>query len=183
MEELKKLTDGFEVITVGSSAGGYMATLAAAKLGAGRCFNFSGQFFLESQGGEFVEEAINQNYIYKNIIELVEKSDCIVYYFVPFFSENDEKQRVCVENLKNIKEFNFNSDVHATTMFPGNMPFVISLDEKRLDRLYRHYRNKKINRILFLCVTMKIRSISIAIKLAADLIKYKVDKGRGKVWI
>lgn len=106
-----------------------------------------------------------------------------MYYFVPFFSENDEKQRVCVENLKNIKEFNFNSDVHATTMFPGNMPFVISLDEKRLDRLYRHYRNKKINRILFLCVTMKIRSISIAIKLAADLIKYKVDKGRGKVWI
>lgn len=39
-------TQGFEVTTVGVSSGGYAASIAAAKLGAARCFDFSGQFSL-----------------------------------------------------------------------------------------------------------------------------------------
>lgn len=183
LEELKRLTNGFEIVTVGSSAGGYMAALAAVKLEALRCFDFSGQFFLESVGGKFVDEAIKQDYIYKNITKLIEDSKCIVYYFVPFFSKNDEKQRMCVKNFKNVKEFDFKSDIHATTMFPGNMPFIISLDEKRLDRFYRRYENKKIDRVFFLCVTMKIRGISVVTKLAVDLIKHKIFKEGWESWI
>ncbi|HAU87813.1 MAG TPA: hypothetical protein DCW90_20700 [Lachnospiraceae bacterium] len=40
---LKQLTEGYDVITVGSSAGGYMAALMAAELSAKACFDFAGQ--------------------------------------------------------------------------------------------------------------------------------------------
>lgn len=46
IDYLKTATKGFEVTTVGVSSGGYVASIVAAKLGAKRCFDFSGQFSL-----------------------------------------------------------------------------------------------------------------------------------------
>ena len=43
---LRDLTNGFEVMTVGISAGGYIAALAAAKLNTKKCYDFSGQVSL-----------------------------------------------------------------------------------------------------------------------------------------
>lgn len=46
IEFLKEITQGYQIITVGSSAGGYMSALVGAKLNAHLAFSFSGQFSL-----------------------------------------------------------------------------------------------------------------------------------------
>ena len=47
LDFLKKETHGFKVVTIGSSAGGYAATLFGGKLAAEQVICFNGQFCLE----------------------------------------------------------------------------------------------------------------------------------------
>lgn len=46
IEYLKQETNGFEIVTVGVSSGGYIAAIIAVTLNATMCFDFSGQFSL-----------------------------------------------------------------------------------------------------------------------------------------
>ena len=83
---LKSLVKHKKVITVGSSAGGYLATVFGILLDADVVFNFSGQFVL-------TEEVINEYSLltkYKNdktrskyysLLPLIENSTVQIYYF------------------------------------------------------------------------------------------------------
>ena len=46
---MQQLTAGFDLVTVGNSAGGYMASLMGYLLNADRIFCFSGQFILDEK--------------------------------------------------------------------------------------------------------------------------------------
>ena len=46
---LKSLTDGYEIVTVGNSAGGYAAVLFGCLLNAKKVFTISGQFFFTNK--------------------------------------------------------------------------------------------------------------------------------------
>jgi hypothetical protein len=70
---LKEETKGYKVITVGNSAGGYMAVLAGVLLGAERVFNFSGQYSLR-----IIENCIETNELLKNIRMILETSIMIL---------------------------------------------------------------------------------------------------------
>lgn len=49
LDFLRKETEGYDVYTIGSSAGGYMAMLAGSLLQVKRIYSFSGQFDISSE--------------------------------------------------------------------------------------------------------------------------------------
>ena len=68
---LKSLTDGYEIVTVGNSAGGYAAVLFGCLLNAEKVFTRSGQFFFTNkevfeteEGKELMKKwGITDNYV------------------------------------------------------------------------------------------------------------------------
>lgn len=150
LEFLKKLTEGYRVITVGSSAGGYMAVLSAIKLNAEYCINFSGQYRIADDLG---------NPFY-NLTDMLDNYRGKIFYFVPAHCDNDKEQYCLVEKKECIKIFFFNESKHASTMLIGNMSYIISMTEKNLLQLHRKYSGEKINKIEFLLHTVPLHKIS-----------------------
>lgn len=144
LELLKDLTKGFKVVTIGSSAGGYMAVLTAVKLHAVYCINFSGQYKIEEKIGN----------LYSNLCPLLKDYRGKIYYFVPAYCQGDKEQYQLIEGEKSVRCFYFADDRHASTMLTGNMPYIIGEEQERLEALYKKYSDKKINRIEFLIGTV-----------------------------
>lgn len=146
LDLLKTLTKGYRVVTIGSSAGGYMAVLAAIKLEACYCLNFSGQYK--------ISDAFSNPY--KDISGMLDYYTGEIFYFVPAYCKNDIEQYQLVENKKCVKRFLFNDDRHASTMLTGNMPYIVGNSADKLQRLYTVYSGKKIGKIGFLFHTVPI---------------------------
>ena len=146
LELLKDLTKGFKVVTIGSSAGGYMAVLAAIKLNAAYCINFSGQY-------KIAEDLGNPYY---NLVDLLEDYQGKIFYFVPALCPNDVEQYQLIEGIKCIRGFYFNDNKHASTMLTGNMPYIIESTEERLEQLYDKYCGRRIHKIEFLLYTVPV---------------------------
>lgn len=149
LELLKELTEGYRVITVGSSAGGYMAVLSAAKLNAEFCINFSGQYHISREFGN----------PYDDLVVLLKDYVGKIFYFVPAHYEPDQKQYSSVRTLDCLKAFLFDDDKHASTMFTGNMCYIVDRDEEYLVHLYERYYGKEIGKLHFLFVTVPLRYI------------------------
>lgn len=150
LEFLKALTEGYRVITVGSSAGGYMAVLSAIKLNAEYCINFSGQYLIGADLG---------NPFY-NLTDMLDDYKGKIFYFVPARCDNDKEQYRLVEEKKCVKIFFFNESKHASTMLIGNMSYIINMTEEKLLQLHGKYSGEKINKIGFLFSTVPLHKIS-----------------------
>lgn len=149
IELLKELTDGYKVITIGSSAGGYMAVLSAIKLNAAWCINFSGQYTIDTETDK----------TYQDISELLGEYRGKIFYCVPAFSEQDIMQYKRVERIDSVKTLLFLSKKHADTMFAGNMCCIIDKQEEDLITLWNKYNNKIVGKISFLLRTAPVRTI------------------------
>ena len=130
-EQLREMTEGFRVIAVGNSAGGYMATLMGSLLKADIVYNFSGQFLLEDTTQK-----------YGNICDFVNNN---VMYFFPACCPYDIQQYELVKD-KNICAFGFKTDIHGMSMYKANMPFILAQEKEYLVKLYNHYKDKCIIR-------------------------------------
>ena len=98
-EWLKRETEGYEVVTVGSSAGGYSAVLYGSLLKAKKVIAFNAQFSLKAIADESGEKSNPLVYKYKNndrskYFELKDKlSDAVNYfYFLSVGCEQDMLQ-------------------------------------------------------------------------------------------
>lgn len=142
---LKTLTQGYKVITVGSSAGGYAAVLFGSLLKAHRIFAFSAQYDLTdwlSARNLLATESVSQQYEYVNIISLVKKSMVPIYYFYPAYAEKDIRQRELVKDISNIHTFGIKSKLHGKAVYPNSLPTLLQMDEKELKKLEFNYENK-----------------------------------------
>lgn len=144
LDLLKELTAGYQIITVGSSAGGYMAVLTAIMLNAEYCFNFSGQYH--------ISEHLNNPYY--NLGALVQGYKGSIFYFLPAHWDADRKDYESVKGAECIKAFLFNENKHASTMFTGNMSCIIDKKKEDLLLLYKKYNGREINKFVFLLQTV-----------------------------
>lgn len=149
LDLLKELTRGYKVITVGSSAGGYMAVLAAVKLNAEYCFNFSGQYMIS-------DDLKNP---YTNLTGLLKGYDGDVFYFLPIHCENDKREYESVKNIKCVKVFSFNEDKHAATMLTGNMCYIVGKTREEMLILHKRYSGKLLNKFVFLLQTVQLHKV------------------------
>lgn len=167
IELLKKLTDGYRVITVGSSAGGYMAVLTATKLKAKFCINFSGQYVIS-------RELCNP---YTDISGLLKKYTGSVFYFFPAHCEDDIKQYNFIKNINCVNSFLFNEKKHASTMLTGNMSYIIDKSESELLQLCKVYTQHEISKLDFLFKTVpKSKAVGILEKELKSFFIRKMGK-------
>ena len=166
---LKGLTEGWRVVTVGSSAGGYMAVLAAVKLNAEYFLNFSGQYYISKE----------LNNPYYNLADVMSEYKGQIFYFLPAKCEADRQDYQRVAGIECVKEFLFNDTKHASTMLIGNMSYIIGRSKDELLCLYRRNKGKEINKIVFLIQTVPFGAI---FNILAKEIKGFIIRRMGKHW-
>jgi len=162
LEKLKELSKGYEIVTVGSSAGGYMAMLAGALLKATDCYSFSGQVSLYRENRveihPFLKRYANDREYnkYYDIIQLIKESNTNIWYFYPFYNEADKEEFGCIEDGKCVKGFAFAMKNHAETMYAENMKHIVSKSTKEMENLYFAYKGQAIERDAFFRRTVSV---------------------------
>lgn len=167
LDLMRRLTEGYRIVTVGSSAGGYMAVLAAVKLNAEYCINFSGQYI--------ISETLGNPYIH--LPELLKGYGGQIFYFVPTHCEADQEAYRSVKDCKCICPFLFDDAKHASTMLTGNMSYIIGMNRDLLLNLYSKNQNKEINKFIFLIQTVPpVQVFSIMLHEIKGFIRRKIGK-------
>ena len=169
---LKEKVEGYQVITFGSSAGGYMAMVAGILLKAKYIINNSGNFNINNSlhlESEIIQKAIynENNRPYLDLRNLLVGNVIPIYYFMAGKNDNECQQYSNVKHIDCIKHIPFSEHNHATTVFPGNWVYLI-LNEELLNKLYKQSQSKQLEKIgvLFRTVPRKeaIRIFSHEIK-------------------
>lgn len=181
LDKLKDLTEGYKVITIGVSSGGYMATVAGVELGAESVFSISGQFDISALMLEGINELEENEKKYLNIISKVkEQTKGNIFYFCPIGCENDRLNFEMVKNIDNVKCFLFSSDKHADTVYPFNFPDIFCSKSEKLERL-----SDKYNRVLWSKVRFAMKTFTLCgiIEFVGRVIKGKfILKNIKKMW-
>lgn len=175
---LEKECRGYDVITLGNSAGGYMATLVGVRLPASCVINISGQYSLKESMAKNVlnlnhyqEQEYNQNC---NLVKEIQAEHVTIIYFYSGKCEEDLLQKRYVEQVPYVYSFAFSYAQHGVTMISANYQYILVQDKEKLVSLCNHYAGKIIHRLEFLYYTMGIK---MAIKVIIQTI-YKKFKGK-----
>lgn len=146
-EFLRKETEGYNVVTVGSSAGGNAAILHGSLLNAKYVLAFNPQFEIKSLLKKTTEEInpIIFRYsstigMYFDIIKYMNNTTDI-FYFYSSKSKWDAEQSLYVGYKPNIYNIKFKSSHHGIPFLKVALPVVLNLSVEKLKRLSRvaHY--------------------------------------------
>lgn len=127
---MKKETEGYRCILIGSSAGGYIATLLGTVLNADYVYCFSGYFnlnILNEETWPLIKEKkiFEENSKWYDLRTIITNSKTKVFYFFPMRLKGDRKQADYVKEISNVYSYALNSKVHG-------IPFG---DRENVDRL------------------------------------------------
>ncbi len=131
-----------EIVTVGSSAGGYAATLFGSMLNANICFNFNGQWELFSsivKDGNIVSPLLYE-YQAKNRIDFFDiakpeyDKDC-VFYFLSTKSQWDVLQNEHASSLLNVNRIYFKTSHHGVPFLKSSLNEILQYDKESLKSL------------------------------------------------
>ncbi len=153
---LREKTKGYDVVTIGNSAGGYMAALFGGLLSAKLALNFSGQYVINPN-------ELNDEYYYLkkyahdkfyaqffDIRPFIKANPRVpIMYFFPAKCEQDIKQHALVKDLNNVYDFSFDTDVHGDSMYGRDMPCVIASEPDILQNLHALFKGKLIDPLGF----------------------------------
>lgn len=149
---LKQETKGFDIITLGSSSGGFAAVYYGQLLGAETTYSFNGQFEVDSlltKSSKEVDPILFRNQkdtnlrTYYNIAKYVEDPSRI-FYFRSNKSKWDIEQYDYIKDL-GVNTFSFNTSRHGMPFVTTALPKVLNMD---LDQI-KKFRNKPMNPLVF----------------------------------
>lgn len=151
-EFLKKESEGYSVMTIGSSAGGYAAVLFGSLLLAKRVYTFNGQFELDSlllTSNRIIDpllfrnagSALSRYYDLRNFIS----NKIAIYYFSSLGSAWDNQQYKHIIDIPSMKPILFKTAHHGVPFVKSALPVVINLESEALEKLV----GKKFNSLLF----------------------------------
>lgn len=127
---MRKESEGLKLITVGSSGGGYIATVLGSVLKAECVYSFSGFYDLDILDETIwplikTREAREDNQKWYQLREEVSKSKVPVLYFWPAKLKGDRKQARSIKGVENVHSYKLNSKVHG-------IPFG---DQQHIDKI------------------------------------------------
>ncbi len=145
---LKKETEGYKVVTIGSSAGGYAAVLFGQLIGAVKTYSFNGQFMLHDlleSSSEKINPTIfrnSNNSVISNYFSLKPyiTNPNIIYYFYSLYSEWDVNQYLHVKEL-NINYVAFKTKHHGIPFPKVALSKIINVSQ---DTEFKRYNNSVI---------------------------------------
>ena len=152
IEFLKQETKEYKIIAVGSSAGGYAATLIGSILNAERIFCFSGFFSLNHISydvwylvGEKRNDVIAKRFY--DVQPYIKETHAEVFYIYPGLSKdvvnNDYLQHSYIDREKNVYTFSMNTVNHGVCLPDDILNEFINLDNRELKCLHRKVKRKK----------------------------------------
>lgn len=159
VEFLRKETDGYKIITIGSSSGGYIATIIGILLNAEYVLNFCGQFslneknscfnFFDKELNPFLVEKRNMDNKYFDLSNLLSGSNVPIFYFVSTKSKEDDFQLKMAYNYENINIVKINSDIHGVPFYDFNFCDLINNSKSKLFWIKKVIKNKEVKPIYF----------------------------------
>ncbi|WP_155838541.1 hypothetical protein [Butyrivibrio proteoclasticus] len=153
IEFLSNELAGYNITTCGSSAGGYAATILGIKLGATRIINSCGQFNLydrvDSDPLIAKYQFDNNRNKYYDIKKYLLGNEKGIYYLYPAYSKADVDQNKYIKDVL-VKRFVFNGNVHGQTVKKICYPFLLTMDNKKLDELCKKYDGTIIDSYKFM---------------------------------
>lgn len=152
LEFLKHETEGYEVVTVGSSSGGFAAVLYGQLLGAKHIYSFNGQFEVDSllkKSSKEVDPILfrNQNdthlRAYYDISKFIKEPSRILY-FRSNQSEWDVEQHNHIKGL-GLNTFSFNTNHHGIPFAKTALPNVLNMSFDAISK----FKGRSLNPIFF----------------------------------
>lgn len=144
IEFLNKETEGMRVITVGSSAGGYMSLLAGVLLNAEMIFTFSP-----------IVKLYDGKEKYEDLVPMINKSNSFILYFTPAYSKNDIQQLSYLKSCTNTNMhiYRYKSDIHGEALRRKGRKGLINSSPKFLSFIDKYFLkdkpHKKLIQIIF----------------------------------
>lgn len=174
---LKIETEGYEITTLGSSAGGFAAIIFGQLLNAAKIFSFNGQFEIRSllnSSSEKIDplvfrnkncEAMERWYDTQNFII----NPSTIYYFQSNKSAWDIQQYNQVKELP-INRIQFNTSNHGIPFLKSNLQEVLNLSTENLNKLAN---NAIINPLVF---SIKIVGVFKTIAALQTIVQFGLKK-------
>lgn len=185
---LKKLTDKKKVICVGSSAGGFAATLFGCLLNASYVFSFSGQFslsyILEDPSLQHTNQTLyrygqrsgySEFYDVRNLLR--ESHSTRILYCYPSGSADDFSQAKIVKGFENVYAIGLISNTHGIPFPVECLGYLLNMDERRLLKIYSRFNHQEIRPALFALAAMGIAGFSklfLKRKILGNALKLKM---------
>ena len=131
---LKEETAGYEVVCIGSSAGGYMATVAGIYLHAKIVYAFSPQYCLYHPAyydknpflQKYKDDANREKYY--DISPMVNKSDIPIVYIYPDACAEDIFQADKIKKRENLIKWGLHNKHHGIVVYKCNLERLLNMD-------------------------------------------------------
>ncbi|WP_144265507.1 hypothetical protein [Faecalibacterium sp. An77] len=149
IEWLKRETEGYdEIVTIGNSAGGYMAVICGCALHAKRIFSICGQFSLSHHNGHTATNPLLVKYgkekFYENYRMIQKNTQIPVYYIYSHGVDHDCEQASYVEPLDNVRTIAVDSARHGKTLNPFDFPVLFSMEQEQLEGLFNAFAGRVV---------------------------------------
>ena len=150
---LKEQTEGYELYTVGSSAGAYAAALAGCILGAKLIYCFSGYFDLnviDTKTWFYIDKFKNDSNKskYFNLIEYIKGSSSYIIYFYPGQLPNDVEQSQFIKNLDHVISIKMDSNVHGLCCSRSAVKCLMKMESGEAIRRMKDFSVKYSNQVI-----------------------------------
>ena len=161
-ERLKEIISERKVITVGSSAVGYMAILFGILLDAETIYTFSPQvnlyeYYMDHPYEYFEEYKKNPaTRKYMDLKGLMSKYSGNLLYWYPVRCEEDVRQYNSVKDCKNVHFFTMSGSKHGETLWGESFIQTLSMPVERVVEVSRKYEGKVISPFTYCCETSGI---------------------------
>ena len=150
---LSRVTQGWDVVTCGNSAGGYMAALVGSKIGAKCAFSFGGQWNISYawRKSKLIQKRYPENSKYLDLTSLLKENQMPIFWFYSAKNENDLAQYrfLTMNEIPYVYDFAMDSGEHGFVLFNSCYKKLLPLDSKEVIDLYEKYQGKIINLRLF----------------------------------
>lgn len=145
-EMIKKETEGYKVITIGSSAGGSAAIILGKMLNADFTLAFS-PLLKNYNSVELPQEVLEENKTTRAFFDDVEfaKSDIPIFYIYPNGSEWDIYNSEYLKDFENVRFLPIKSDIHGVPVNKRILKKVLSCDKDTLKKIIKYKTTDSVN--------------------------------------
>lgn len=154
-DKLKDIIKGQKCVTIGSSAGGYMAVLFGTLINAEAIYAFSPQISLYEYH-KYHPIKYYENYVmdsniskYMDLTERIRYYKGKIFYFFPYMCEEDYRQYLVAKNVQNINFFLMNQRKHGATIWGNSIIYVLTHPYEKLEMLSTQFSNMIIDPWIF----------------------------------
>ncbi len=150
---LRTETRGDQVVTIGSSAGGFAAIALGCDLNADMIYSFSGIITLNRYlQGNPEENPLVQRHRddpavsdYYDLTGRIRASNSDIFHFYSHYCEEDRIDYERVKEAPHFHPFSFDSNVHGITFHKFVLTHLLNMPKEDLIKLSEHYRGHLIN--------------------------------------